>query len=234
MHRRIAVALAATSLLAVSARGAEPRQAPPSGTMMPSKPMMDGAEYVVTLTGSWTAAHHPLEYPAGSAHFSGLIGASHDGGYAIVKEGAMPTPGLEMLSEQGKHTPLDAEINAAIAAGHAGMLFESAPVKDFSKSVTTRVRVTEKFPMVSAVAMIAPSPDWFAGAPDVSLKENGAWVKEKTVTLYAWDSGGDDGTTYKAADMDTSPKKPTSKAMTAHFVANGKRVAVGTLTFTKQ
>lgn len=64
--------------------------------------------------------------------------------------------------------------------------------------------------------------------------ENGAWVPSRTVSLHAYDSGGDDGITYKAADRDTNPKKPTSQAMTRHFVVNGVAVPVGTVTFTRK
>ncbi|HYU24381.1 MAG TPA: hypothetical protein VEO74_04200, partial [Thermoanaerobaculia bacterium] len=90
-----------------------------------------------------------------------------------------------------------------------------------------------KFPMVSAVAMIAPSPDWFAGAANVNLMENGQWVPSKTVDMFAYDSGGDDGTTYKAPDKDNNPKKPTMAANTPHFVVNGSKPPVARLTFTK-
>jgi hypothetical protein len=135
----------------------------------------DGAEYTVKFTRTWTEKTHPFEYPeaglVSGPHFSGLIGASHGDGYAIFKEGTPPTPGLEKLSEEGKHTPLDKEIMAAIQAGKAGALFETGPIRDASKTETTKVHVTDKFPMVSAVAMIAPSPDWFAGAANVNLKE---------------------------------------------------------------
>jgi hypothetical protein len=232
MQRRIiAISLAAMGALVAACQSKAPEPTP-------APAVREGAEYAVTLTGSWTAATHPLEYPEAGAltgpHFSGLIGASHGADYAIFKEGTPPTPGLERLSEEGKHSPLDDEIKAAIAAGKAGMLFESDPIRDFSKSATTRVRVSDRFPMVSAVAMIAPSPDWFTGAMDVNLKENGAWVAQKSVTLYAWDSGGDDGTTYKAKDADTNPKKPTTKAATPHFVKDGNAVPVGTLVFNKQ
>jgi hypothetical protein len=200
--------------------------------------MAEGAEYLVTLTGTWTAVSHPFEYPEAGAltgpHFSGLIGASHNGGYALIQEGSTPTPGLEKLSEEGKHSPLDEEIKAAIQGGKALMLFETDPIKDFSKSVTTKVKVNDQFPLVSAAAMIAPSPDWFTGAANVNLKEGGNWVASKTVTLYAWDSGGDDGTTYKASDLDTNPKKPTTMASTPHFVVEGRPVPVATLTFTRQ
>lgn len=199
--------------------------------------MEGGVEYMVTLTSTWTPQTHPFEYPEAGVvtgpHFSGMIGCSHGDSYMIFKEGMMPTPGLEKLSEEGKHSPLDEEIKAAIAAGTAGMLFESDPLRDFTKTATTKVMVSDKFPMVSVVNMIAPSPDWFTGVSNLNLKENGQWVPTKTVTLYAWDSGGDDGATYKADDMDTNPKKPTTMAMTPHFVINGVQVPVGTLTFTK-
>jgi hypothetical protein len=83
---------------------------------------------------------------------------------------------------------------------------------------------------VSLVAMIAPSPDWFTGAANVQLMENGGWVSSRTIQLNAYDSGGDDGATYKAPDRDTNPKKPTMLAGTRHFVGNGAPVPVATLT----
>ncbi len=195
------------------------------------------AKYSVTLTRTWTETTHPFEYPESTLisgpHFSGLIGATHNGAYRIFREGSKPTPGLERLSEEGKHSPLDDEIKAAIASGKAGMLFETDPIRDAMGSERFEVTVNSKFPMVSAVAMIAPSPDWFAGAADVSLMENGTWVSKKSVDLFAYDSGGDDGTTYKADDKDTNPKKATSILSTRHFVSGGRKVRVATLTFTK-
>lgn len=196
-----------------------------------------GAEYQVTLRSTWTEANHPFEYPEAGVvtgpHFSGLIGAAHGGQFELFAEGKTPSPGLERLSEEGKHDPLNREIQAAIAAGRAGMLFESDPLRDFSQSAVAKVRVDERNPNVSAVAMIAPSPDWFAGVRNLSLRENGQWVQSRTVTLYGYDSGGDTGTTYKAPDMDANPKQPTRLAKDPHFVKNGQLIPVGTLTFTK-
>ena len=198
----------------------------------------DDARYSVTFTRHWTEKTHPFEYPEAGLltgpHFSGLIGASHNGAYKIFREGAKPTAGLEKLSEEGKHSPLDAEIQAAIAGGKAGALFETGPIRDAMGSEMTEVTVSSKFPLVSAVAMIAPSPDWFAGAMDVNLMEGGKWVASKTVDLYAWDAGSDDGKTYKAGDMDSSPKKATMSASTPHFLSKGKKVRVATLTFTRK
>jgi len=202
-----------------------------------SEPMGEAAQYQVVFTGTWTAKTHPLEYPRAGAftgpHFSGLIGATHRPGYALFEDGAAPSPGLERLSEEGKHSPLDQEIRAAIGSGSAGALFETGPLRDTSGSIETAVRVDADHSRVSAVAMIAPSPDWFTGASDVELRENGRWVDAREVVLYAWDSGGDDGTTYEAPDLDTSPKKATALNDSPHFVQMGKRVPVARLTFRK-
>ena len=197
----------------------------------------DTAQYSVVFTRLWTDKTHPFEYPEAGVltgpHLSGLIGATHGDGYQIYKEGTLPTAGLEKLSEEGKHSPLDQEIKDAITAGKAGALFETGPIRDASKTETVTFTVSSKFPMVSAVAMIAPSPDWFAGVANVNLMEGGQWVSSKSVDLLAYDSGGDDGTTYKAPDKDNNPKKPTTLAATPHFLINGNRPPVARLTFTK-
>ncbi len=224
-----------TLALSIAACGKEepksgpPRAAPAGRQPMPTAPV----EYRVVFKSTWTARSHPFEYPS-DAHFSGLIGASHNANYSIFAVGRRPTPGLERLSEEGKHSPLSDEINAAIEAGNAGAMFETGALKNFRDSLVATVQVDPKHPMVSVVAMIAPSPDWFTGASSVNLVDNGAWVASRTLVLPAYDSGGDDGRTYKAADRNTNPKKPTSRAATRHFVVNGKVKPVATIRFTKQ
>jgi hypothetical protein len=236
MHIARMGALALASLTLASALGAQ-------ATMQPTEPMKDMKEmkgmmhevvtYTVTLKGRWTAANFPLDYPAG-AHFSGLIGATHAEGYHLFREGMTPSMGLERLSEMGKHQPLDGEIQSAVAAGRAGMLVTTGPLKDFGDSIVTTIKVDSRFPLVSLVAMIAPSPDWFAGVANVDLRDMGSWAANRTVVLMAYDSGGDDGITYTAADRDTSPKRPTMTASAKHFAPSGKSMPVATITFVKQ
>jgi len=209
-----------------------------SGMMSGMGTAAGSAEYNVVIHSRWTKANFPLEYPepglVSGPHFSGLIGTTHDSAYAIFREGTPPTPGLEHLSEEGKHNPLDDEIRSAIAAGKAGVLFESGALRDFNDSIMATFAADPRHPLVSVVAMVAPSPDWFTGVGAVNLMENGQWVAGRTLELYAWDSGGDDGTTYKAPDQDTNPKKPTMRALNPHFVIDGQARPVGSITFTRK
>jgi hypothetical protein len=143
---------------------AAPAASAESGTAaMPAGPV----KYRVELTPLWTKASFPIEYPDTSLihkpHFSGLIGTAHRADFHLFTEGQMPSPGLERLSEEGKHDPLDAEIKAAVGTGAALALTESEPLKDFTQTATAEVSVDDTHPLVTLVAMIAPSPDWFLG-----------------------------------------------------------------------
>ena len=229
---RVMIAIA---LVGVIACGKGSKSAAPSAPPAAARPAMPAApaEYTVIIKSTWTKTSHPFEYPS-DAHFSGMIGASHNAKYSIFAVGRRPTPGLERLSEEGKHSPLDTEIRTAIDQGNALMLFESGGLKNWKDSMVATVRVDPKHPLVSVVNMIAPSPDWFTGASDVNLAENGGWITRRSVTLYAYDSGGDDGTTYKARDKDTNPKKPTTRAANRHFVVHGRVKPVATLTFVRK
>src|SRR6266513_5211499 len=226
-------ALSATLVvLSLTACGKGSKSGPPAAPPAAPTPAAP-AEYTVIIKSTWTKTTHPYEYPSG-AHFSGMIGASHNAKYSIFAVGRRPTPGLEHLSEEGKHSPLDTAIRTAIDQGNALMLFESGGLKNWKDSMVATVRVDPAHPLVSVVNMVAPSPDWFTGAASVDLAENGSWVQRKMLTLPAYDSGGDDGRTYNAKDRDTNPKKPVSRAADRHFVVRGKVKPVATVTFVKK
>jgi len=228
-------ALSATLVvLSLTACGKGSKSGPPAAPPAAAHPTPAApAEYTVIIKSTWTKTTHPFEYPSG-AHFSGMIGASHNAKYSIFAVGRRPTPGLEHLSEEGKHSPLDTEIRTAIDQGNALMLFESGGLKNWKDSMVAAVRVDPAHPLVDVVNMVAPSPDWFTGATNVNLDENGAWVARTTLTLPAYDSGGDDGKTYKAPDRDTNPKKPTTRAADRHFVIHGRVKPVAILIFVRK
>jgi hypothetical protein len=195
------------------------------------------AAYMLTFVPTWSPASHPLEYPVAqprAGHFAPLIGATHGNDYRIFELGVSPTPGLERLSERGKHDPLDAEINAAIKAGTAGTLIETADAirGPVHQPVSATFVIDDDHPMVSIVTMIAPSPDWFTGV-SVNLQGADGWVPNMTAIAYAYDSGGDHGTTYLADNADADPKGLVSLAANPHFKRDGQPVPVGVFVFTR-
>ena len=190
------------------------------------------AQYRIQFNATWTGQDHPLDYPA-NAHFSGIVGATHDAGFRLFADGGTATAGLEMLAERGAHSPLTEEIAAAIAAGTAGALFESAPLFAFPGTLTATFTVDAAHPLVSAAAMIAPSPDWFTGVAAVALRHDGSWVDAVTLNLFVWDAGTDAGTTYAAADADVRPHKSVRLSAGQHFFDDDGLKPVGTVTFTR-
>jgi hypothetical protein len=219
--RRILATAATVSCLAAASAASANAAMPP-------------VRYQVVFERTWSEETHPQDFPL-LAHFSPVIGLTHDGRYEPFRAGATPSAGLEHLCEEGKHQPLDAEIRAAVAKGDAGALIETAePLRSVPGRATASFTVDAAHPMVSLAAMIAPSPDWCAIAADVALRENGEWVAKKTVALEAWDAGTDSASSYRASDDDTQPRMPIRLNELPYFVKDGKRVPVGTVTFIRQ
>jgi hypothetical protein len=79
--------------------------------------------------------------------------------------------------------------------------------------------------------MIAPSPDWFVGVHDLSLLENGNWVREGVVTLEPYDAGTDDGGTYQSPDRDAQPRRPIREIDGFPLDMQGRVAPMGTFTF---
>lgn len=228
-HARLtAIGAAAGALGLFAALSAGPTRA--------SETTMGAATYSVTFVPSWNPATHPHDYPITHAKkglLTPIIGATHTADFRLFAHGLEPTPGLEKLSEMGAHNPLDDEIRAHVKRGHVGGLIEFAdgspgPVHP---PVTSEIRVDAAHPMVSLVGMIAPSPDWFYGVSSVSLLDGGDWVPSAVVTAYAWDSGGDAGTSYLAEDADLETKAATMPVDSPSFQRNGERIPVGVFLF---
>ncbi len=187
------------------------------------------ATYQIQFNATWTAESHPFDHPS-NAHFSGIVGATNDGSYRIFADAAIATPGLEALSERGAHSPLTGEVEAAIAAGTAGALFESKPLFTFPGTLTATFTADDAHPFVSAAAMVAPSPDWFTGISNVPLKQDGRWIDQASYTLFVWDAGTDSGTRHQADDEDTMPRQSVRLNAAPQFKDEHGLKPVGTVT----
>lgn len=184
------------------------------------------ATYEVTFDATWSAATHPQGFPGG-AHFSPLIGASHDGTSRLWRLGELASAGIESMAEIGATSTLRSEMMQIVAAGKSLTVISGSGI---NSPGNTRVTFTldHSQPLVSLVTMIAPSPDWFVGVDSLSLTADGAWIDDVTVELAPFDAGTDSGTSYNAANADTQPPVPIALIEDGPF-ANG--APLGTFQF---
>ena len=204
----------------------------------------DSAIYDVTFEGTWGATTHPTNIPPGefpnprsAPHFSPIVVATHNSQVVLWETGQSASAGTETIAETGDPTTFLEEADAAIAAGtaHSVVRGESGFISPGTQSVA--IQVHSDFPKVTFLSMVAPSPDWFAGAHIDSLVSNGKFVDTITVDVMAYDAGTDDGNTYLSADDDTSPRGFVQGLITdpthTSFTSDEAR-KIGTLTFVKQ
>ena len=191
------------------------------------------AVYTVTFTGTWSATTHPLDFPS-NAHFSGLIGATHNDNVVFWRPGQLASPGIQDMAERGRKSPLSEEVDTAISAGAARFKLSGDGIDISPGAVSLEFTISAEHPLVSLVSMIAPSPDWFVGVADLPLQSGNLWVDSITVDLYGWDAGSDDGVTFTSADAPSIPHVPIFPLTDGLFKVGDTVPVLGTFTFIRQ
>lgn len=210
---------------------------PPASTNQPPAepppPPAAIVQYEVTFKSDWSPSTHPQNFPFG-AHWSPLIGGTHNSNVTFWAEGAFATQGIEDVAELGSVVNLRKEVNAAIADGTANAVLTRAGSISPNSTATIAFGMSRDFPLVTLVTMIAPSPDWFTGVHGLSLIENGQWVDKKIVALDLYDAGTDSGATYTSLDADTQPHERIRQITGFPALVNGQLVPFGTFTFIRK
>jgi hypothetical protein len=188
------------------------------------------ALYRLTFESVWTSQSHPSDPPR-NPHFSRLIGGTHRSTVTFWENGGMATEGIRLMAEQGRTTPLDQEVEAAIAAGHAQRLLVGGAIDRSPDATTLDFEINREYSLVTIVSMVAPSPDWFVGVSGLNLIENGDWVAQKVVSLQPWDAGTDSGVTFTSADVRTTPQERIHVVDRWPFVVGTSVPPLGTFTF---
>lgn len=188
------------------------------------------ATYDISLTTTWNASEHSSV--PGNAHWSDLIGATHNTANEFVELGQLATLGIKNVAESGSNSAFTSEINSAITAGNADQLLQDgfSPFAAISSAGFTDVVISEDFPLITLVSMVAPSPDWFIAINSLNLRNdtNTDWKDTFTLDVFAYDSGTDSGTDYTSGNQVTNPAEPVSHI--TGFPINGNKMA--TITFT--
>jgi hypothetical protein len=187
----------------------------------------DGARYRVTFDSVWSSTTHPTNFPS-VPHFSPLVGGTHNASVVFWQVGGLASNGIEQMAEEGASAPLALEIQAELTAGDAASAIAGGGINPSPGSVSTTFDITSTHPLVTLVAMIAPSPDWFVGVSGLSLRSGGSWINELSVDLDPYDAGTDSGISYEDPDADTDPQDPIAQITGFPFTGTGP---LGTFTF---
>jgi hypothetical protein len=178
------------------------------------------ALYSVNFVATWSSATHPTGFP-GSAHFSGLIGGSHNASIEFWEPDAIATQGIERMAETGSKTTLQAEIEDSIQDGKAYQVLSGGGIGRSPGSVSISFAASSDFPLLTLVSMLAPSPDWFVGVHSLPLFENGKWIDSLEVPLIVYDAGTDSGSNYTSPNADTNPAVPIALLTSPPFAQSG-------------
>jgi hypothetical protein len=210
------------------APGPSPAPAPVPTPAPPAAP--ETARYRVTFDSTWSATTHPQDFPP-NAHFSGLIGGTHNATATFWEPGTLATVGIQSMAERGSKAQLQQEVERAIAAGSARLVLSGGNLAVSPASTSMEFEMTKDFPLVTLVTMVAPSPDWFVGVAGLALFESGAWKDDVRAELFAYDAGTDSGVTFSSPDEETRPHAAIVRITGFPFL-NGPSVApLGTFRF---
>ena len=187
----------------------------------------DVVRYELTFNATWSQPTHPQDFPS-NAHFSGLIGGSHNPAATFWENGQLASDGIERMAELGSKSPLTDELQAAIDTGDAYGIISGGGISRSPGVVSQQFEISSTHRLATVVSMIAPSPDWFVGVHGLDLRPNGSWLPEVIVELWPYDAGTDSGSTFTSPNDDTMPRETIRQITEAPFAG---APVLGTFTF---
>ncbi len=167
------------------------------------------ATYNITFTNFWNSTDHNggSSLPS-NAHWSDLAITNHNTSVTFFEMGVTASAGVELIAELGNVSTFQSNdyLNAFNANNaqqfiNAGDLFLSSG----NTIQYNGIEISEDFPLLTMLSMIAPSPDWFIGINGLNLRDAGGWKNSITVDLFPYDAGTEEGTTYMLTNPDTNP-----------------------------
>lgn len=197
------------------------------------------ASYDITFTSDWeneivdpVNGNSTTAIP-GNAHWSNLVGATHNSNYVLVEMGTLASTGVKNVAETGNNDALMAEVQNEINnTGNANQWLQEpmAPFDNISSATLSGIVVSSDFPLLSLVSMIAPSPDWMIAINSINLRDGSSWSNELIIPLFPYDAGTDSGSMYTSADQPTLPNPEPISALINQTPFNAK--PIGTITIT--
>lgn len=164
-------------------------------------PITQSATYSCVLTNNWSGMRHPIDYASVTnvAHWSPPVLLAHNDFVDLWSPGDFASPGIEDVAELGSTPALRDEIEILQTKGLAGQMVIGADqfnARDPPQTLDP-ITLSPKYPSLSTISMIAPSPDWFSGIDSFSPRgPGGYWYQSFEIATYPFDAGTEQGTTY--------------------------------------
>jgi hypothetical protein len=118
---------------------------------------VSSATYRVTFESTWSETTHPTDFPQfGLAHFSPLVGATHNADAVFWADGEAASAGIKQMAESGQTGALSGEVNTEISAGRAAEVLLGLDLDPTPGSTSFTFDIDENHPLVTLVTMIAP------------------------------------------------------------------------------
>ena len=168
--------------------------------------------YKMTFQGNFNSASSPGGLPH-IARFTQIIWVTHTSQKTFWKPGGMASPGVEDVAELGEtFTFVDEVIDEVIE--DTVNLWDFFPYGRYPRGEETLSRVIplcKKAPLVTFLAMLDFSPDWFIGVSSYSLlNSQNNWISPVTLDLYPYDAGTEEGTEFSFNNPPSNPHVPIS------------------------
>ncbi len=203
-----------------------------SGSVNPD----DDVVYELTFTSNWNDQEFPTNFPS-NAHFSGLIGLTHNDQVRIFQRSELASQGIIQMAETGSKSQLSTEINTLINNGNSDKILDGPGIPAGSSVATLTFSANTTFSHLSITSMVAPSPDWFIGIDSLDLYENNEWKDNITINLKVYDAGSDGGTRFTSGNLPLNNQEVitllTSDSDDTDFLAGVERnngLYIGTIT----
>ena len=193
--------------------------------------------YRLEVNNTWSVATHPGAFPR-DAHFSWFGGVTHNDQVSFWEEGEHASPGITQMAEDGSTFILMSEIAARVRDGTARSALSypwwfcpSGTGAASCGETTVEFAMDERWPLVTLVSMLGPSPDWFVGVSGLSLRENDRWRPRVAVDLRPYDNGTRSANQWALFGPRTVPPDPITRITeeSGQLVGPG---SLGTFVFT--
>lgn len=180
-----------------------------------SQDTTERTSYQCTFRNLWTKERQPKNFPKELGRWNGPIMWTHTLQFQPWRANYAVTRGVEKLAEDGFTDTLITEMEQQGEQVHAwsedpdGGFYVRE--KDFVH--LPPIETTIQFPYLSAMAGMAPSPDWYTGWYSFwTIDEySRTYYDHLKIQTFPWDAGTDAGTTYNSLKDDLDPPLPIEK-----------------------